>query len=210
NYWIFSFCIADYVMGGLCVPMQAFSHMSSTCGLVLAGKLLCLSRIASAVLVGVGSLYTLLFFTLDRFVEIAWPAGYRKLVTTKMTMFVIYLVWCHALIWALLPLAGWNRFDRTLWPLVIRCNFHVALPDNYIFITYIHFAVCVVVSIIAFLSMIVSIRWQIAVFRKTVSYFTFDQFNFFLDRVDFVKIIFWIFVCYIITWIPFLVVVPLG
>ena len=141
NMLIASLAIADILVGFPSIPLYVVYYIK---GEVLNKfKYLCLTRYASVVASMSGSIISLTFVSLDRYIAVIHPLKYPTLMTKRRVKFMLLGIWTYDIVFSVMPLLGVN-----VWRKGMPCLFFVVLPKPYtIFTVPFVLAVCLISSV---------------------------------------------------------------
>ncbi|CAL1533857.1 unnamed protein product, partial [Lymnaea stagnalis] len=204
NYLLLSLSVADFTMGAYTIPMYALSYIPYTKEAIFCNKYACLAWFASIMTSGAGSLYTLLFISIDRYIAVMWPLNYNNLVTGKRMIKLVVGIWTYTIAQAFFPMMGYNNYDPKGKPLPIVCNFYTTLPAPYvIWGSFGTVGGCIGISAILYAQILTVAYRQILKFRQQNSFLSADQIRQFERRVNSVKITSFLMLLFIILWLPY-------
>ncbi|XP_059161528.1 adenosine receptor A2b-like [Physella acuta] len=206
NVLLMNLAIADFLMGIFGLPFYVLSSLPLTKDYVFSHKYTCLTRFASMVLCAGGSLYSLMFISLDRYFAIMWPLHYYSKIGVSCTVHCMQVFWLYIVVLAFIPLLGYNQYDDKVMPLSERCSFTNVLPLAYILWIVVVVALgCIVTSLILNIRIACTIRNK----RKRRSSISLPRRNSTLNvflRVSNIHITIVLMFLFIILWLPFLAV----
>ncbi|CAL1535700.1 unnamed protein product, partial [Lymnaea stagnalis] len=210
NYLLLSLSVADFLTGCLCLPMYILSYFPYTCRFVFAHKYVCLTWFASIEIGPGGSLASLFYITIDRYIAVMWPLRYSQIVTVRRTIKAIIFNWCFVLLLAFAPmLFDWNQYDPTLLPLTARCNFHKTLTKTYVIIaTFGTVLTTLFICSILYLQIIFVSQRQIRQFRERISSLHQNQIRVFESRMSSVNMTSFLMLLFIVLLTPYMLVAP--
>ncbi|KAH9508926.1 hypothetical protein Btru_048313 [Bulinus truncatus] len=160
NMLLLSLAFADFLVGVYCLPMYFLSYIEATRVIVYSNKTSCIAWLTSGVLSAGGSLLSLLFIAIDRFVAIVWPLRYGLLITSERVVTSLILLWLCVFATSFAPLFGLNNYNNNIKNLGIRCNFYITLPKYYVYWSILGCAAPVVIVSGALYSQIIYIVWK--------------------------------------------------
>lgn len=207
NVLFMNLAIADFLMGIFGLPFYVLSNLTLTRDYVYSHKYTCLMRFASIVLSAGGSLYSLMFISIDRYFAIMWPLHYNSKIGVGCTVHCMQVFWFYIVVLALVPLLGYNHYDDSVMPLSERCNFINVLPIAYIFwIAIVVVLGCLVTSLVLNIRITYTIRKKR---QRRISIPTTRRYSSSLSiflRVSNVHITIALMFLFIILWFPSLIV----
>ena len=149
NLFIASLAVADILVGCPSIPLYVLFFVKGN--VYNKYKYLCLSRFSSVVASMSGSIISLTFVSLDRYIAVIHPLHYPILMTKRRVKFMLLGIWTYDVVCSSLPLIGVN-----VWKEDMPCLFFVVLPQPYTMFT---------VPFVLAICLILSIGMYIAVFR---------------------------------------------
>ncbi|XP_053545780.1 G-protein coupled bile acid receptor 1 [Bombina bombina] len=123
NYFFLSLLFADFFTGVAlpCIPRMRFSKDLS--------YFQCLAAFISPNFFFLSFLSNLLMVHYEKYLCIMYPLHYRNLWVHRFVPFALLLVWILPLVFACLPLLGWNS-----WEMNNTCSYEFVFPRPYIYL----------------------------------------------------------------------------
>ncbi|CAH0388171.1 unnamed protein product [Bemisia tabaci] len=106
NLLVVNLAFSDFCMMFTMAPTMAYN---SYYGTWVLGAFACELYGMFGSLFGCVSIWSMVLIALDRYNVIVKGLSAKPL-TIKSSLFQLFLIWCHALIWTLAPFFGWNRY----------------------------------------------------------------------------------------------------
>ncbi|CAL1535703.1 unnamed protein product [Lymnaea stagnalis] len=190
--------------------MYILSYLPYTYKFVFTNKYVCLTWFASIEIGLGGSVLSLFFITVDRYIAVMWPLRYQQIVTVPRTIIAIIGLWCDLFLLGFAPiLLDWNQYDPTLLPLTARCNFHVTLTKVYVIIaTFGSVLTTLLICTILYVHIIIVSQRQARSFRSTISSLNPEEIRKFKNRMSSVKMTSFLMLLFIVLLTPYMVVAP--
>src|SRR6218665_2013152 len=137
NFYVISLAVADLLVGLVGIP----SSLAVSVGLPKNFHA-CMITTSIIMILGTGSIMSLVAVTIDRLWSIMNPLSYPARMTHNKARVTIFVCWCLSMVIGLLPLFGWNRGV----PPEPRCFFVEVMDPGYL--VFIFFATIVVPSLV--------------------------------------------------------------
>ena len=130
NLLLLSLAISDLLTVTLAVPFDIELLLLN--GKWKHGKTMCITFHTVYVIIVPTSIFTLLAISVDRYKTLKDPLGrFRRsqFITQRRSLIVIALVWSYCIVWALLPIMGWQ--DKSVEPIYKgTCPLHYTIFYN--------------------------------------------------------------------------------
>lgn len=117
NILILTLCVADILMGAVCMPLS--------CGVLIQGKwiygdIACRLQCFFIYFLAFVSLQTIVLTSLNRFFKVVKPRRYRRIFTMKKTVAILIILWLITALILAIPLAT-GAFSATFNPAKAAC-----------------------------------------------------------------------------------------
>ena len=109
NYFLFSLAISDILTAAFPMSMEVHSYFQE--GQWDLGASACKFYTTMYMIAAPSSVINLLAVSVDRYRAIRRPLLYAQNMTPKKALIAIFLIWTYVIVFALVPLMGWNIFD---------------------------------------------------------------------------------------------------
>lgn len=108
NFFIISLIIADFAMCVFGIPVSMSSNLANRW---LWGSSGCTYEGFVVFFLGLTQMYVLCAISVNRYIVIAKPL-YKANITNRVAFVSILSCWFGGLFWAIMPVFGWNRYDK--------------------------------------------------------------------------------------------------
>ncbi|XP_059168032.1 adenosine receptor A3-like isoform X3 [Physella acuta] len=200
----------DFIIGAVVLPAFMLCYASKTTSALIGGsKHACLFKLSTPMISADGSLYCLMFLSIDRYLAVRFSLRYPTWITPRRAAYLTIGIAVCVYLRAYLPMMGWNRYDYSIPDLTSRCSSYRTLYPSYV--TWVmdapnYFAICVSIAVSLQLGFI--FLHQVGSFRRQSTGWTNEQRRSFKLRVGSVKMIMVLMVLYILLTFPYLLVPP--
>ncbi|KAI8789887.1 histamine H2 receptor-like [Biomphalaria glabrata] len=209
NLLLLSLAFADFLVGIYCLPMYLLSYIEVTRVVVYSSEISCVSWLTSGVLSAGGSLVSLLFIAIDRYVAVIWPLKYGGIITAERLITSLLLFWVLIFIIAFLPNLGLNNYNPHIQNLVLRCNLYITLPKYYVYGTVLGGAAPIVLISGALYSQIIYIVWKQAKrLHSRQSLIPPEQASRLEHRIKSVQRSSFLMLAFVVMWFPYVSITP--
>ncbi|MEE6488832.1 hypothetical protein FKM82_015400 [Ascaphus truei] len=137
NYFFLSLLFADFFTG---VALPCIPHMRYSKNLDYLG---CLFTYTSPNFFFLSFLANLLMVHYEKYLCIIYPLHYRNSWVHRCVPFSLFLVWTLPLVFACLPILGWNKWDSNS-----TCSYRHVFPNAYLYLEIYGFLIPSILAII--------------------------------------------------------------
>ena len=99
---------------------------------------------------------TLCCISIDRYIAVSRPLGYKSIVTVKRAIFALIIVWLQGILCGMLPIWGWSKYKYN--PGTLHCSPSWNNCSLYVFSSVMGFALPVAVMVITYTKIFLTIR----------------------------------------------------
>ncbi|CAL1530508.1 unnamed protein product, partial [Lymnaea stagnalis] len=209
NYLLLGLALSDFILGIYCMPLYVISYMPSPASEVFLNRFVCASWLSAMGMSGGGTLYSILFISVDRFIAVIRPWQYPRIMAKDRTLLAVVSLWIYISLVTLAGMFVWNTYASDATPVNLGCNFKVYIPKYVINIaSFVTVFVTSSLSLLLYVDIIVKINRQQAIFQSNISRYTTRQIRSFESRVNSVMIATALTVFFVIMWLPYFLLVP--
>ncbi|XP_059173768.1 adenosine receptor A2b-like [Physella acuta] len=207
NIFLLCLSVYDFLVGAFAMPIYLIRYFNLEA--VDGNKHMCMLRFFSLTLSLLGSLYSLLIITIDRYLSIIFPLRYKNWITAERAKKMVVAFCIFNAFQASIPMMGWNYYDYRV-PLQDRCVFFHVLHKVYTkVLVFLLGLMCVIISSILNIHIGIIVMRQVKSFAKESSVWTSDQIRSFRSRINSIKVTIALNVLYIVLWAPFFLDSPM-
>lgn len=212
SLFIVSLAVSDLLTATLSIPFDVYTLRTN--GLWFQGEVACIIWTSSYLVTVSTSNLTLLFLSIDRYLTLRKPLSqFRqgKFMTRRRVLVCIAILWCYSLIFAILPLTGWEIW-RSLPKYVIGeiCFFNGS-PRYNIMVSVLNFVLPALAMCSIYLMIYRQIRRHTCTVHPADSTTPSGPAKFLLQRnIRAAKRIALIVSVFLISWVPFSVLSIIG
>ena len=140
NYLLVNLALADFLQGGISIPMRIVEILHPACNL----RVFCRASIFFSTLFGGNSNFSIIFISIERFTAVLWPFFHHNRITVNTVLRGVVLSWISITVFALLPILGVGRIEPS--SAIEFCRFPFFLsPTYYLALFFLIFIIPIVV-----------------------------------------------------------------
>ena len=162
-------------------------------------KIACLFRYEIISFACNASAYSLMCTVADRYIAIAYPFAYVRIMTEKVSYTLIAIIWILDLIISLIPMYGANSFDTS--PM---CLYEMVIDKRFRLFNSVHQIILAVLIFLAYIRIFLIVRAQLHRIQTEAVFNTGDTTNRPAKKMN--RVVGMVVLCFQISWLPFFIV----
>lgn len=210
NMLFFSLCLSNLCMGCFCIPIFCLNYIDTVGYVIYSSTFHCLLWFAASWISAGGSLVSLLFISIDRYIAIVWPVRYKTCITVKSTIVIMTLIWLYILIVATIPIFDLQNYEENISS-AKRCNYFAVIPKYYsFFYTFISIYLCLTVPLILHVLISFRVYKQIIIVNRDFDTLKKDYTRALEEDVSTVIMTVTLSLLFLLLWFPYLITVSFN